>query len=190
VKSGWLLVSEAKKMVGIKPEPGTNILAMTERVEEVVQWLNAEKLAPQDISLEWVYDQRRYINAAIDLIKQNILIGGMLAVIVLLIFSGIYAFSSKRSWPKDKKLWLHAGVWGVIGLAIPMASFISSLNYQSSGVSSLLITLNVAMTVLLAALFLSDEPLNSRKILGMVIAFAGASLILIRGITVKRKLPQ
>jgi HAE1 family hydrophobic/amphiphilic exporter-1 len=72
--------------VGIKPEPGTNILAMTERVEDVVQWLNAEKLAPQGISFEWVYDQRRYINAAIDLIKQNILIGGMLAVIVLLIF--------------------------------------------------------------------------------------------------------
>jgi len=72
--------------VGIKPEPGTNILAMTERVEEVVKWLNAEKLAPQDISFEWVYDQRRYINAAIDLIKQNILIGGMLAVIVLLVF--------------------------------------------------------------------------------------------------------
>ena len=72
--------------VGIKPEPGTNILEMTKRVEEVVQWLNAEKLAPQDISFEWVYDQRRYINAAIDLIKQNILIGGMLAVIVLLIF--------------------------------------------------------------------------------------------------------
>jgi multidrug efflux pump subunit AcrB len=72
--------------VGIKPEPGTNILAMTERVEEVVKWLNVEKLAPQNISFQWVYDQRRYINAAIDLIKQNILIGGMLAVIVLLIF--------------------------------------------------------------------------------------------------------
>ncbi len=72
--------------VGIKPEPGTNILEMTERVEAVVQWLNAEKLAPQDIGFEWVYDQRRYINSAIDLIKQNILIGGMLAVIVLLVF--------------------------------------------------------------------------------------------------------
>jgi len=72
--------------VGIKPEPGTNILEMTERVEEVVQWLNAEKLAPHDIAFEWVYDQRRYINSAIDLIKQNILIGGMLAVIVLLVF--------------------------------------------------------------------------------------------------------
>jgi HAE1 family hydrophobic/amphiphilic exporter-1 len=72
--------------VGIKPEPGTNILEMTERVEDVVKWLNAEKLTPQDINFEWVYDQRRYINSAIDLIKQNILIGGMLALMVLLIF--------------------------------------------------------------------------------------------------------
>jgi len=72
--------------VGVKPEPGTNILEMTERVEEIVKWLNAEKLAPQNISFEWVYDQRRYINAAIDLIKQNILIGGMLAIIVLLVY--------------------------------------------------------------------------------------------------------
>ncbi|KPK27005.1 MAG: acriflavin resistance protein [Desulfobacterales bacterium SG8_35_2] len=72
--------------VGVKPEPGTNILAMTERVQEVVDWLNEEKLAPRDIKLEWVYDQRRYINGAIDLIKQNILIGGMLAICVLLVF--------------------------------------------------------------------------------------------------------
>ena len=72
--------------VGIKPEPGTNILEMTERMEEVVKWLNEEKLAPKDISFEWVYDQRRYINSAISLIKQNILIGGLLAIVVLLIF--------------------------------------------------------------------------------------------------------
>lgn len=71
---------------GIKPEPGTNILAMTERVEAVVQWLNKEKLASREISLEWVYDQRRYINGAINLIKQNIIIGGMLALVVLLVF--------------------------------------------------------------------------------------------------------
>jgi HAE1 family hydrophobic/amphiphilic exporter-1 len=72
--------------VGIKPEPGANILELTDRVEEVVQWLNEEKLKPQGVYLNWVYDQRKYIRGAIDLVKQNIVIGGMLAVIVLLIF--------------------------------------------------------------------------------------------------------
>jgi HAE1 family hydrophobic/amphiphilic exporter-1 len=72
--------------IGIKPEPGTNILDMTERVEEVVKWLNEEKMKPRKIYLEWVYDQRPYIRGAIDLVKKNIFIGGILAVIVLLVF--------------------------------------------------------------------------------------------------------
>ncbi|HDH01241.1 MAG TPA: efflux RND transporter permease subunit, partial [Nitrospirae bacterium] len=72
--------------VGIKPEPGTNILDMTNRVEKVVNWLNKNKLKSQGIYLDWVYDQRPYIKGAIDLVKENILIGGILAIIVLLVF--------------------------------------------------------------------------------------------------------
>jgi HAE1 family hydrophobic/amphiphilic exporter-1 len=72
--------------VGIKPEPGTNILAMTERAEETVNWLNENKMKPEGVYFHWVYDQRFYINSAIKLIRQNIFIGGFLAVVVLLIF--------------------------------------------------------------------------------------------------------
>ncbi len=72
--------------VGVLPEPGTNILDMTGRVYDTVQWLNENKMAPENIRLEWVYDQRPYINEAIGLIKRNILIGGILATVVLLIF--------------------------------------------------------------------------------------------------------
>lgn len=72
--------------VGIKPEPGANILELTDRVEGVVKWLNDNKLKQQNIYFEWVYDQRPYINGAINLVKQNILIGGILAVVVLLVF--------------------------------------------------------------------------------------------------------
>jgi HAE1 family hydrophobic/amphiphilic exporter-1 len=72
--------------IGVKPEPGTNILEMTDRVERVVQWLNQEKLKPQKVYLDWVYDQRPYIRSAIDLVKMDVLIGGLLAVAALLIF--------------------------------------------------------------------------------------------------------
>ncbi|MGD8369561.1 MAG: efflux RND transporter permease subunit [Desulfobacterales bacterium] len=73
-------------VVGIKPEPGVNILDMSDRAYEVVQWLNREKLKPQGVYLDWVYDQRSYIRGAIDLIRKNILVGGSLAVVVLLVF--------------------------------------------------------------------------------------------------------
>jgi HAE1 family hydrophobic/amphiphilic exporter-1 len=72
--------------IGIKPEPGANILELSDQIEAVVNWLNTEKLVSEKIYLDWVYDQRRYIRGAISLVRQNILLGGTLAVIVLLIF--------------------------------------------------------------------------------------------------------
>jgi HAE1 family hydrophobic/amphiphilic exporter-1 len=72
--------------VGIRPEPGTNILEMTDRLEEAVKWLNETKLKPNKLYFHWLYDQRFYIGGAIDLIKQNIIFGGLLAIAVLLLF--------------------------------------------------------------------------------------------------------
>ena len=71
---------------GVQPEPGTNILALTNRVQATVDWLNQGKLAREKVYLHWAYDQRPYISGAIGLVRQNILIGGFLAVTVLLLF--------------------------------------------------------------------------------------------------------
>jgi HAE1 family hydrophobic/amphiphilic exporter-1 len=73
-------------VVGVRPEPGTNILTMTDSVHQVVEDLNAGRLAEQGVRFNWVYDQRPYINGAIDLVQRNILIGSVLAIAVLFIF--------------------------------------------------------------------------------------------------------
>jgi HAE1 family hydrophobic/amphiphilic exporter-1 len=73
-------------VVGVKPEPGVNVLELTDRVEKVVQWINEKILEPQGLKFEWAYDQRPYIRGAIALVKNNIFIGGSLAILVLLIF--------------------------------------------------------------------------------------------------------
>ncbi|MFP4314905.1 MAG: efflux RND transporter permease subunit [Desulfovibrionales bacterium] len=78
-------------VVGVKPEPGVNVLELTNDAEVVVNRLNQEKLNPQGIFLDWAYDQRPYINGAIDLVKQNIFLGGGLAVLVLLLFLGSFS---------------------------------------------------------------------------------------------------
>ncbi|GAB4366279.1 MAG: efflux RND transporter permease subunit [Deltaproteobacteria bacterium] len=72
--------------IGVKPEPGANILELTDKVEAVVRELNAGLLKAEGIRLDWAYDQRPYIRGAIGLVKQNIAIGGTLAVLVLLAF--------------------------------------------------------------------------------------------------------
>lgn len=87
----------------------------------------------------------------------------------------------KRQLPKDPSLWLRAGIFGVFGLALSNTSFVLSLQYQSSGVVSLITTLIPVITILLAHVILKDEPLTKRRMLGAVIAFFGAGLIIIRG---------
>ena len=105
--------------IGVKPEPGANILELTDRVEQVVNWLNSEKLRPLNISMHWVYDQRPYIRGSIKLVQTNILIGGALAILVLLIF--LRSFSATI----------------IVATAIPISIIGSFIFLSSSGSSGL-----------------------------------------------------
>ncbi|MDR9501901.1 MAG: efflux RND transporter permease subunit [Desulfurivibrionaceae bacterium] len=71
---------------GIRKEQGANVLTLTDNLEKKVMELNQGLLADHDLYIKWVYDQRPYINTAIKLVKQNVLVGGTLAICVLLIF--------------------------------------------------------------------------------------------------------
>ncbi len=72
--------------IGIKKEPGANVLTLTREVRKTVNELNRGKLKEKGLYLDWVYDQTPYIQSAINLVRQNIYLGGALAIIVLLIF--------------------------------------------------------------------------------------------------------
>ncbi len=73
-------------VIGVRKEPGTNVLDMTRKVELEVERLNSSILAGEGLYIDMVYDQRPYIQRAVNLVKQNVLVGGVLAIIVLLIF--------------------------------------------------------------------------------------------------------
>jgi drug/metabolite transporter (DMT)-like permease len=109
---------------------------------------------------------------------------GMRFTLASLVFAVVFTFRlGRRQWPKGDGLWSHGVVLGVFGTAMPMTGIISSLQYLSSGLVSILITVNPAFTVLMAHYFLEDEPLTRRKILGVLLALSGAVLLVIRGET-------
>ncbi len=93
----------------------------------------------------------------------------------------IYLFSRKQRWPVGRRLWLQAAIIGIFWTAIPMTSIVTSLQYQSSGLTSVLITTNPAITVLMAHFFLADEPLSRKKGLGVILALGGALLLALLG---------
>lgn len=93
----------------------------------------------------------------------------------------VYWMMSGRKLPRNKTLWKHATVVGIFGTAIPLTCVVSSLQYQSSGVTSLLLTTSPALTVILAHFILTDESLSPRKIIGVSLALGGAIMLAISG---------
>ena len=67
-------------------ETGANVIKTMEGVQAAVDELNRSAIPSQDLTLQLVYKETVYINSAIELVRQNIWIGGTLAAFVLLLF--------------------------------------------------------------------------------------------------------
>ncbi|MBU2622234.1 MAG: efflux RND transporter permease subunit [Proteobacteria bacterium] len=67
-------------------EPGTNVLVVMNRIKDALVELNSGILKDRKLKVEQVYDETNYIYSAIRLVKNNIYIGGSLAVIILILF--------------------------------------------------------------------------------------------------------
>lgn len=67
-------------------DPDSNVLTVMESLKETVAALNRDLLAPRGLRLLQVYDQTQYVRSAIDLVQQSLMIGGILAIVILLLY--------------------------------------------------------------------------------------------------------
>jgi HAE1 family hydrophobic/amphiphilic exporter-1 len=72
--------------VNAKRSTGANVIEVMEGIKEGVKELNDGVLKDVGLQLEQVYDETEYIDSAVGLVKQNILLGGILTFLVLLLF--------------------------------------------------------------------------------------------------------
>ena len=72
--------------VKITREQGANVLETMRRLRQVTDDIDRNLLGKRGLSLTLVYDETDYINSAIGLVKDNILVGGLLTVATLLVF--------------------------------------------------------------------------------------------------------
>ena len=106
----------------ITREQGANVIKTMAEVREVVKRLAEGPIKQQGLLLEQVYDETVYINSSIDLVRQNILYGGILAILVLMIFL--------RSWRPTAVVAMSIPV-SVVGSFVAMAILGRSLNVIS-----------------------------------------------------------
>ena len=71
-------------------EPNSNVGEIINNLKIQIKKLNEGVLAENGLVLQNVYDETIYINAAIELVQQNILIGGILAICRLMLFLRIF----------------------------------------------------------------------------------------------------
>jgi len=103
-------------------EQGANVLVVMEQVHATIRDLADGALRNVGLMVENVYDETLYVNSAINLVQQNILIGGLLAAAVLMLFL--------RSWRPTLVVSLAIPV-SVIGSFVAMAALGRSLNVIS-----------------------------------------------------------
>ena len=67
-------------------EQGSNVVETMQRLRAEVDTLNNAVLKDRQLELSVVFDETTYISSAIDLVQQNIWVGGMLALSILMLF--------------------------------------------------------------------------------------------------------
>ncbi len=72
--------------INVTRQTGANVIETMEGIRKTVELLNRVELDRAGLQLEQVYDETVYIKSSIGLVTQNIWIGGLLAIFILLLF--------------------------------------------------------------------------------------------------------
>ncbi|MEQ8586496.1 MAG: efflux RND transporter permease subunit [Thalassobaculaceae bacterium] len=137
-------------------ETGANVIETMEGVRAAVEEINTDFLPQERLTLTQVYDETTYINSAIDLVQQNIWIGGLLAAVLLMTFL--------RSWSATLVISLAIPV-SVIGSFVAMAALGRSINVISlAGIAFAVgMVVDAAIVVLENIFRLRQTGLDARK---------------------------
>lgn len=103
-------------------QSGGNVIEIMQGIREVIKELNENTLPDLGLKLNQVYDETVYIDSAINLVKQNIWVGGSLAIIILFLFL--------RSWRATVIIGLSIPI-SVVSAFVAMAIFGRSINVIS-----------------------------------------------------------
>ncbi len=114
--TGVAFVQDRPAMVMLlSREAGTNVLEVTREVHDTVARLQRDFFDREGLELEILADQVEYIEGALDLVQQNLLLGAALAVVVLFLFLRTFGASA------------------VVSVAIPVCAFATALGMQALG---------------------------------------------------------
>lgn len=91
---------------------------------------------------------------------------------------GLIVAARRLPLPKERVVWLHFAVVGVVGSAIPYSLFAWAEQHVTSGVASIYNATTPIMTALLATLAFRVERLGRRQLAGIALGIVGVVVII------------
>ncbi|MGI9381537.1 MAG: efflux RND transporter permease subunit [Methyloligellaceae bacterium] len=116
------LLAESALAFNAERETGANVIETMDGIDKAVGELNESIVPGAGLKLRQVYDETVYITSSVQLVRQNIWVGGTLAALILLLFL--------RSWRATLIVSISIPV-SVIGSFVAMAALGRSLNVIS-----------------------------------------------------------
>ena len=80
------ILGEPAMAINAQRETGANVIDTMAAIKEAIAELQASALPREGLTIRQVYDETVYIDSAINLVNQNIIVGGALAAVMLLLF--------------------------------------------------------------------------------------------------------
>ena len=77
---------ESSIAINCARESGANVLDVMDGIKQTTAELNQTLLNPMHLQLTQVYDETDYINSSVNLVRQNMFVGGALTMLVLMLF--------------------------------------------------------------------------------------------------------
>ena len=103
------------------------------------------------------------------LIAGRLLVGSLLLVVALRL--------SRATLPRDPRMYGHLFVMSLINIVIPFSLITWGETTIDSGLAAILTSTVPLFTIVLAALFLVDEPMRVNRVVGLAIGFIGVVAI-------------
>lgn len=92
----------------------------------------------------------------------------------------IYLVITKTSLPTDRQTWTQLTILGIINNALPYLLISWGEVYIDSAVAAILNSTAPLFTMILAHLFLSDDPLTKRRVVALGVGFVGIIILVER----------
>jgi drug/metabolite transporter (DMT)-like permease len=99
-----------------------------------------------------------------------------------LVFLATVVGLARERLPRDPKIYGHLLVMSLVNIALPFALITSAEHSVDSAVAAILNGGVPLFTIVIAALFLHDEPITVNRIFGLLIGYAGVILLVARGL--------